>query len=87
MRVRRGLILQSEIAYFRGARGADVLRGERLRAFVSRVRDDGRLLSLCCKYNTQTGHSADPIGALRLPRTEGARGARHGARGSVFFDL
>ena len=87
VRVRRGLILQSEIAYFRGARGADVLRGERLRAFVSRVRDDGRLLSLCCKYNTQTGHSADPIGALRLPRTEGARGARRGARGSVFFDL
>ena len=30
VRVRRGLILQSEIAYFRGARGADVLRGERL---------------------------------------------------------
>ena len=43
-RVRRGLILQEEIAYFRAARGGeDVVRGERLAAFANSVRPDGKV--------------------------------------------
>ena len=39
-----GLVLQTEIKYFREARDhVDVVRGELLPAFVERVRDDGKL--------------------------------------------
>jgi predicted RNA-binding protein (virulence factor B family) len=38
-----GLILQSEIAYYREYRGSDILVGETIPAFVGRLREDGKV--------------------------------------------
>jgi len=67
----QGLVLQREIHYFRQARNnVDVIKGEVLRAYVEKVREDGKIHVALRRPGGKA--KADEVGKLILDRLEGA---------------